>query len=252
MRSRGVGVGNGPGDQSNLSCQREKWGKTDSADIRLNEHAQVANILSEEEINELNADAEDLVKEKFNVNHQVWEIFRARFSTRTIGQVKSSPQLFEKKQSINLDEEMKSKKLNDQVQSTGNINGGKMDEIRIKPSPSVVCTRFECTICGGMTEKTNVQMVFFHPVDGQEQFVCENCIVNGPSAIKETLLKHAAHLRECANELCRLAEATIIVPTSDEIDRAYYETARDRGYSKPFADFVAEYGFEKLKILYEP
>jgi hypothetical protein len=123
----------------------------------------------------------------------------------------------------------------------------RMNVIGIKASPSGVCKRFECTICGGMTEKTNVQMVFSYPEDASNGIVCENCIVNGPSAIKETLLKNAAHLRECANELCRLAEATFIVPTSDEIDRACYQIARDFGYSKPYADFVADHGFENWK-----
>ena len=136
---------------------------------------------------------------------------------------------------------------NERKQSITNINGGRMDVIRIKPSPSSVCARFACTICGGMTDKSNIQMVFLHPEDASDRIVCENCIINGASAIKETLVKHAAHLRECANELCLLAEATFIVPTPDEIDRAYYEIARDLGYSKPFVDFVAEQGFEKWK-----
>ena len=65
------------------------YGNTDSTDIRLNGYAQrrldlAANHLSEEEMNGVIADAEDAVKEKFNVNHKVWEIFRTRFSTRNI------------------------------------------------------------------------------------------------------------------------------------------------------------------------
>lgn len=123
-----------------------------------------------------------------------------------------------------------------------------MDVVRIKPSPGNVCTKFDCTICGGMTDKTFVPMSFIHPVDDQEQFVCERCIVHGASAIKGILLRHAEQLRQYANELCRIAEANFIVPTSDEIDRAYYKVERDLGYySKPFADFVAERGFEKWK-----
>ena len=122
-----------------------------------------------------------------------------------------------------------------------------MDEIRIKPSPGNVCTRFVCTICGGTTDKTDVHMIFIDPFDGQEKFVCENCIAHGASTINETLRRHAEHLRRRGEDLCRLAETSFIVPTSDEIDRATYEHMRGRGYSKPFADFVAEYGFDKWR-----
>jgi len=121
-----------------------------------------------------------------------------------------------------------------------------MNVIGIKASPSGVCKRFECTICGGMTEKTNVQMVFSYPEDASNGIVCENCIVNGPSAIKETLLKNAA-LFANARTIFVVLEATFIVPTSDEIDRACYQIARDFGYSKPYADFVADHGFENWK-----
>ena len=122
-----------------------------------------------------------------------------------------------------------------------------MDEIKITLSPGNVCTRFVCTICGGMTEKTDVQMIFIGPFDGLEKFVCENCIARGASEIRKTLRRHAEHLRRFAAELWRLAEASFIVPTSDEIDRVTYEHMRGRGYSKPFAEFVAEYGFDKWK-----
>ena len=122
-----------------------------------------------------------------------------------------------------------------------------MDEITIKPSPGNVCTRFLCEICGGMTEKTNVPLSFIHPFDGQEKFVCDNCVVNGASAINKTLRGHADHVRRRAEDLYRLAEASFIVPTSGEIDRVTYEHMRGRGYSKSFAEFVAEYGFDKWK-----
>jgi hypothetical protein len=98
-----------------------------------------------------------------------------------------------------------------------------------------------------MTDKTFVPMSFIHPVDGHEHFVCEKCIVHGPSAIKKMLRRHAEDLRRVAEDLCRLAEARFIVPTVDEIDRANYEHMRGLGYSKPFADFVAEHGFDKWK-----
>src|SRR5262247_4126671 len=120
----------------------------------------------------------------------------------------------------------------------------KMDEIRIKPSPGSVCTRFYCTVCGTMTDKTNIPMSFIHPVDGQEEFICDRCIAHGVLAIKKTLRRHAEDLRRTAEDLCRLAEASFIVPTSEEIDRAFYEFNQGIGYSKSFADFIAEYGFD--------
>ena len=75
------------------------YGNADSTDIRLNEYAEsrlnrAAKLLSEEEINNLIADAEDAFREKHKVPHEVWKIFKRQQA------VKLSPESFEKKQSL--------------------------------------------------------------------------------------------------------------------------------------------------------
>lgn len=96
-----------------------------------------------------------------------------------------------------------------------------MDDIVIKPSPANTCTKFDCVICGGETLKTSAPMAFIHPADGEEYFVCENCIWSGgAAAINQKLREHAERLRLLAEDLCRLAEARFIVSTSGEIDGA--------------------------------
>ena len=121
-------------------------------------------------------------------------------------------------------------------------------EIKIKSTPGNMITRFQCTVCGGSTDKTNVHLTFNDPADGREEFVCESCVARGPQLMKETLLRHADRMALFAEELRRLAEADFIVPTSEEIDRANYEHDRACGYVvEPFADYVAERSFEKWK-----
>jgi hypothetical protein len=91
-------------------------------------------------------------------------------------------------------------------------------KIQIEINETHVFTRWPCVICGGWTEKDNIESTFKFGCD-YDEFVCEECLDAGPAQFKERLLAHAHGRERHAAYLRELAEHEFIVPTKEEYQR---------------------------------
>jgi hypothetical protein len=82
----------------------------------------------------------------------------------------------------------------------------------LRREPTSFLTRWPCAICGGHTEKDDLIWEFYD-ADGDEHFVCDECVTAGVDAIPGKLRANAGKLRAAADDLEREAAHSWVIDT---------------------------------------